>query len=63
MANNYGIRYAVVAAGAPGDEAEDEDIELIARLLGKDSPFKVTVLSEDVSDTLTVALLRERGTG
>lgn len=47
--------------GAPDDNASDDDVETIREILSKASPFKVTVLSEHVSDRLTVALLQERG--
>jgi hypothetical protein len=66
MSNNYGIRYVVVAVGDLNDKAEEEDIEAMKWYLerGLDSmPTvpKFTILSERVSDKLTVSLLQEMG--
>jgi hypothetical protein len=61
MSFNFGIRYVVIAAGSPDDKASDEDIENIQKIVSEMCPFKATVLSEHVSDRLTVELLRERG--
>jgi hypothetical protein len=55
-----GIRYVVVAVGAPDDMATDEDVETVKGIMDDKLPFTVTALSERVSNKLTLSLIQER---
>lgn len=57
--NRWGVRYVVVALGSPEDRASDADIEFLASLI--ETPFKKVILSDNVSDKLTIALFQEQG--
>lgn len=58
----YGIRYIVIALGGPEEKATDEDCEAIKEIIEKSIPMMTaTVLSEHVSNKVTLALLQERG--
>lgn len=60
----YGIRYIVIAIGDLKDKATDEDCETLKELvesLTAPYPLTLTVLSESVSNKVTLALLQERG--
>jgi hypothetical protein len=59
--SRYGIRYVVVAIGTPDDHPTEEESESFREIVDGMIPFKATLLSERVSDRLTVELLRERG--
>ena len=58
-----GIRYVVVAIGTPMEPADDEDCVAIKALLESSFPDMMvfTVLSERVSNKLTLALAQEMG--
>jgi len=55
-----GIRYIVVAVGGPDDPATEDDVAVVAKLMGERLPFKVTALSERASNRLTWALIQEQ---
>lgn len=60
-----GIRYVVIGLGDPNNPATDEDCEALADFIGSlpvpGGRLQGTVLSERVSNKLTLALLQERG--
>jgi len=54
------IRYLVIALGSPEIPATQPDVDNLMDILIRTIPFKVTPLSERVSNKLTTMLIEEQ---
>jgi len=62
MAANWGIRYVIVGVGTLKERATDVEAEWLHKVVSERiNPLEARMLSERVSNKLTIALLQEQG--